>query len=152
MINGAHVIIYSKKPDLDRAFLEDVLALSHVDAGGGWLVFALPPSEVAVHPGKTNGVHELYLTCDDVKSFIGEVGKHGIRCSPVQEQRWGLLTTLTLPGGGKLGVYEPRHARPNVRSSSAKRSRAGVPKQASKQAPKKSAPKRARRAAKAARP
>jgi hypothetical protein len=152
MINGAHVIVYSKNPDLDRPFLQDVLGLSHVDVGGGWLIFALPPSEVAVHPGKKNGVHELYLMCDDVNAFIDAVGKHGLRCTPVTDQRWGLLTTLTLPGGGKLGVYEPRHARPSVKSNGSKPPRTkAAPKHASKQAPIKAAPKQARRAVKAAR-
>ncbi len=147
MINGAHVIVYSKNPDLDRAFLKDVLGLSHVDVGGGWLIFALPPSEMAVHPGK-NGAQELYFTCDDVNAFVEEVGKHGLRCAPVTEQRWGLLTTLTLPGGGKLGVYEPRHARPSVKARGAKSARG---KTAPAKAPKKSAPKTAKRALKAAR-
>lgn len=130
MINGAHVIVYSKNPELDRAFLQEVLGLSHVDVGGGWLIFGLPPAEVAVHPSKKNGVQELYLMCDDVNAFVDEVGKHGIRCAAVQDQGWGLLTTLTLPGGGKLGVYEPRHARPNVHGSAngsrAKTSRANA--------------------------
>lgn len=114
MINGAHSIIYSKNPEADRAFLRDVLKLPNVDAGGGWLIFALPPAEVAVHPSETNSVHELYLMCDDVKQFVAAMQEHGVTCSPVQEQGWGLLTNLTLPGGGTLGVYQPRHQRPAV--------------------------------------
>jgi hypothetical protein len=147
MINGAHVIVYSKKPDLDRAFLQDVLGLSHVDAGGGWLVFALPPSEVAVHPGPKSGVHELYFMCDDVNEFVAEVAKRGVRCGAVTEQRWGLLTTLTLPGGGKLGVYEPRHARPSLTAGKPKLARKRTPRKAPKKAP----PKSAKRAVKSTR-
>lgn len=112
MINGAHVIIYSENPEADRAFLRDVLGLTHVDVGGGWLIFGLPPSEVAVHPSEKNNIHELYLMCEDVKAFAAAMKKHNLECSPVQDQGWGLITSLTLPGGGKLGVYEPRHARP----------------------------------------
>jgi catechol 2,3-dioxygenase-like lactoylglutathione lyase family enzyme len=112
MINGAHSIIYSTDADADRAFLRDVLGFGSVDVGGGWLIFGLPPAEVAVHPSERNGVHELYFMCDDVEAFVAEMQAHGIACDPVQNQGWGLLTQLTLPGGGKLGVYQPRHARP----------------------------------------
>ncbi len=112
MIVGAHSIIYSLKPEADRAFLRDVLGLPHVDVGDGWLIFGLPPAEVAVHPAEENDVHELYLMCADVQAFVAAVAKRGITCSDVQNQGWGLLTRLTLPGGGKLGVYQPRHARP----------------------------------------
>ena len=112
MLSGAHSIIYSKNADADRAFLKDVLALPSVDVGGGWLIFGLPPSEVAVHPSDGNDRHEFYLMCDDVKAFVGDMAKHGARCGPIQDQGWGMLTQLTLPGGGTLGVYQPRHARP----------------------------------------
>lgn len=112
MINGAHVIIYSKDADADRAFLRDVLKLSHVDVGHGWLIFALPPSEVAVHPAEENGQQELYLMCESLDAFIAKISKHGVACSDPQNLGWGMLTQITLPGGGKLGVYEPRHARP----------------------------------------
>lgn len=112
MIIGAHSIIYSAAPDADRAFFRDILKLTTVDVGGGWLIFGLPPSEVAVHPADTNGRHEFYLMCDDVEAFVAEMKKHSIACGPVQNQGWGLLTQLTLPGGGTLGVYQPRHARP----------------------------------------
>ena len=114
MITGAHSIIYSVDPDADRAFLRDVLGLTHVDVGGGWLIFGLPPAEVAVHPSDSNDVHEFYLMCDDVAAFVTEMQAHGIACAPVQDQGWGLLTRLTLPGGGRLGVYQPRHARPET--------------------------------------
>ena len=116
MINGAHLIIYSTNPEADRAFLRDVLKLTNVDIGGGWLIFGLPPSEVAVHPAEKNSVHELYLMCDDVEGLIAEMTRHGIVTGQVQDEGWGLLTQLTLPGGGTLGVYQPRHARPEAMS------------------------------------
>ena len=138
MIVGAHVIINSKDQAADRAFLRDVLKLPHVDVGGGWLIFGLPPSEVAIHP--TEGVvsHELYLMCKDVGTFVEAMRGHSIACTPVREERWGLLTQLTLPGGGKLGVYEPRHARPKqARVTTARRP------QATKQSRRAQAPSRA---------
>ena len=112
MITGAHSIIYSKNPEADRAFFRDVLKLSSVDVGGGWLIFGLPPSEVAVHPSEKNDVHELYLMCEDVNRFVAAIEQSGLTCAPVQNQGWGLITKITLPGGGTLGVYEPRHQRP----------------------------------------
>jgi len=112
MIIGAHSIIYSRKPEADRAFLRDVLGLPHVDVHEGWLIFGLPPAEVAVHPSEENDVHEFYLMCDDVERFVATMKERDISCAPVQNQGWGLLTQVTLPGGGKLGVYQPRHARP----------------------------------------
>jgi hypothetical protein len=114
MITGAHSIIYSKKPEADRAFLRDILRLPNVDVGDGWLIFGLPPAEVAVHPSRKNDVHEFYLMCDNVEVFIAEMKKHKLSCSPAQNMGWGVLTQLTLPGGGKLGVYSPRHARPKA--------------------------------------
>jgi hypothetical protein len=112
MIIGAHSILYSTNAAADRAFLRDVLRFPNVDVGEGWLIFGLPPSEVAVHPSGENDLHELYLMCDDVHGFVADMKQHGIACDPVQGMGWGMLTHLTLPGGGKLGVYEPRHARP----------------------------------------
>jgi len=112
MIVGAHALIYSQDADRDRAFLRDVLGLPSVDAGGGWLIFGLPPSEVAVHPGDENDVHEFYLLTDDLAGFIEELRTHGIACAAPRVMSWGALTQVTLPGGGKLGVYQPRHARP----------------------------------------
>jgi hypothetical protein len=111
-INGAHAIIYSKNAEADRALLKDVFQFKHVDVGGGWLIFGLPPAEVAVHPSDENDVHELYLMTDDITEFAAEMKKRGIACTPVHSQPWGLLTHITLPGGGKLGVYAPTHARP----------------------------------------
>src|SRR5262245_29969352 len=112
MLTGAHSIIYSKKPEADRAFLRDVLGLPSVDVGEGWLIFGLPPSEVAVHPSEENDVHELYFIVDDVQAFAAEMGRRGIDCGAMQDMGWGILTQITLPGGGKIGVYQPRHARP----------------------------------------
>jgi hypothetical protein len=112
MITGAHAIIYSKNAEEDKNFFKSVLKLTNVDVGRGWLIFGLPPSEVAVHPGTDNTSHELYLMCDDIKKFIEEVGKHNISCSEPEDQGWGILSHMTLPGGGLLGVYQPRHQRP----------------------------------------
>jgi hypothetical protein len=131
MITGAHAMIYSKDAEADRAFLKDVLDLGHVDVGGGWLIFALPPSEVAVHPGKKSA-HELYFMCEDVNAFRSFLESKDITTSPVQDQGWGLVTSVTLPGGGELGVYEPRHARPSAGSKSV--AKAAAPKAASKRA------------------
>ena len=107
------MFLYSKDPEADRKFFRDTLEFPHVDAGHGWLIFALPPSEVAVHPAEENGRHELYLMCEDVKVFVAAMKKHNVGCGPVVNRGWGLLTRVMLPGGGKLGVYEPRHARPS---------------------------------------
>jgi hypothetical protein len=112
MITGAHSIIYSTNPEADRSFLRDVLKLPHVDVGHGWLIFGLPPAEVAIHPSDKNDVHEFYLMCDDVKVFVARMKQHNISCEEIQDQGWGVLTHVTLPGGGKIGVYQPRHARP----------------------------------------
>jgi hypothetical protein len=112
MIHGAHVIIYSKDAEADRAFFRDVLKYPFADAGHGWLIFALPPAEVAVHPAEEKGAHELYLMCDDVKAFVAEMKSKKVACSSVQEERWGSITKVTLPGGGTLGVYQPKHPSP----------------------------------------
>ncbi|CAM2070378.1 VOC domain-containing protein [Sulfidibacter corallicola] len=112
MISGTHVVVYSENPEADRAFFRDVLELPNVDVGGGWLIFGLPPSEVAVHPAEKNDTHELFLMCDDIEAVVARLAEREIACEPVQDQGWGLLTYLTLPGGGRLGVYQPRHERP----------------------------------------
>ncbi len=108
MIFGAHVIVYSKDAEADRAFLRDVLGFRHVDAGDGWLIFALPPAELAVHPAE-GARHELFFMCDDLAAEISALAKRGIRCSDVQEARWGSLTNIRLPGGGEVGLYQPKH-------------------------------------------
>jgi hypothetical protein len=123
LITGAHSIVYSKSADADRAFLRDVLGLPSVDVGEGWLIFGLPPAEVAVHPASKNDVHELYLMCDDVDAFVLSMEKRHVKCTPVQNLGWGLLTKLTLPGGGVLGVYQPRHARPKPMTVARKKTR-----------------------------
>jgi hypothetical protein len=112
VINGVHGVIFSRDAEADRAFFRDVLSLPTVDVGGGWLVFGLPPAELAVHPSSDSDRHELYLMCDDIEAFIAAMAERRIACDPVEEYPWGLLSNLTLPGGGKLGVYEPRHERP----------------------------------------
>jgi hypothetical protein len=114
MIIGAHSIIYSTNPEADRVFLRDVLGLPHVDVGEGWLIFGLPPAELAVHPSGENDVHEFYFMCDDVEAFVARMLAHEITCDPVQDQGYGLVTRVRLPGGGTLGVYQPRHARPKA--------------------------------------
>jgi catechol 2,3-dioxygenase-like lactoylglutathione lyase family enzyme len=109
MISGSHVIVYSRDAEADRAFFRDVLRLPSVDAGGGWLIFALPPAEVAVHPGEKNDVHELYLTCDDVRATMEKLMARGILCAEPTQEAWGLRTAIPLPGGGRIGLYQPQH-------------------------------------------
>jgi hypothetical protein len=117
IITGAHMLIYSTDAEADRAFLRDILRLTNVDAGDGWLIFGLPPAEVAVHPAEQDNSQELYLMVDDVEGLIAELQTHRVACDPVQDAGWGRLTYLRLPGGGKLGVYQPRHARPPATSA-----------------------------------
>src|ERR1700729_539908 len=106
MIFGAHIILYSKDATADRAFLRDILGLSSVDAGHGWLIFALPPAEAAVHPSEENGKHELYLMCDDLAAEIASLTGKGIQCSGIHDERWGSITQIRLPGGGAVGLYQ----------------------------------------------
>lgn len=113
MISGAHVIIYSNDADADRAFFRDVLQFPAVDAGGGWLIFALPPAEVAIHPAAESDTHELYLMCEDINATVRELNSSNVECTAVADEGWGLLTHVSLPGGGKLGLYEPRHQVPD---------------------------------------
>jgi catechol 2,3-dioxygenase-like lactoylglutathione lyase family enzyme len=109
MISGAHIIVYSKNAEADRTFFRDVLGFKSVDAGHGWLIFALPAAEGAFHPSEENGVHELYFLCDDLKSEMASLAKKNVKCSKVQEERWGSITKMQLPGGGKIGLYQPKH-------------------------------------------
>ena len=109
MISGAHVIVYSKNAEADRAFFRDVLGFKSVDAGHGWLIFALPPGEAAVHPSDDSGAHELYFMCDDLKAEMASLAKKGVKCSEVLEPRWGSITKMRLPGGGEVGLYQPKH-------------------------------------------
>ena len=109
MIFGAHVIVYSKDADADRAFFRDVLGFPSVDAGHGWLIFALPPAEAAIHPSEDTARHELYLMCDDLKAEMASLKKKGVVCSEVQEARWGSISKIRLPSGGEVGLYQPKH-------------------------------------------
>ena len=111
VITGSHVMVYSRDADADRAFFRDVLNYPHVDAGGGWLIFKLPTAEVAVHPVEGRESHALYLMCDDINATVTDLADHGVSCSPVSDEGWGLLTGMRIPGGGELGLYEPRHPR-----------------------------------------
>ena len=112
MINGAHVIVHSKDAEADRAFFRDTLGFASVDAGHGWLIFALPAAESALHPAEENNRHELYLMCDNLRAEMARLRARGAECAEVTEAPWGLLTRIRLPGGGEIGLYEPRHARP----------------------------------------
>ena len=109
MITGAHVVVYSKDPEADRAFFRDVLKFPSVDAGHGWLIFALPPAEAAFHPSEKNDLHELFFMCDDLKAAITSLKTKNVKCSEVEELRWGSLTKILLPGGGRIGLYQPKH-------------------------------------------
>ncbi len=110
MIRGAHIILYSTDAMADRLFIRDVLGFTGVDAGDGWLIFKLPPAEIAVHPTDGPEKHEFYLMCDDIEKTLADLSAKGVTISqPVSEQRWGLLASLKLPGGSDLSIYQPRH-------------------------------------------
>jgi catechol 2,3-dioxygenase-like lactoylglutathione lyase family enzyme len=108
MVFGAHLVLYSKDADADRRFLAKVLGLRSIDAGHGWLIFEMPPAEVAVHPAEAPGV-ELFLMCDDLTAEVEVLAARGVTCSPVEQARWGAITQITLPGGGTVGIYQPKH-------------------------------------------
>ncbi|MGX7678471.1 VOC family protein [Jatrophihabitans sp. DSM 45814] len=108
MIFGAHLVLYSEDADADRRFLAEVLGLRSIDAGQGWLVFEMPPAEAAVHPAETPGA-ELYLMCDDLTVEVESLAARGVSCPPVEEARWGSITKIALPGGGTIGLYQPKH-------------------------------------------
>jgi catechol 2,3-dioxygenase-like lactoylglutathione lyase family enzyme len=127
MINGAHVIIYTNDPEADRAFFRDVLQFPFVDAGRGWLIFAMPRTEAAFHeagvgaieshtsenpPSKNQDRHELSLMCDDIAATLKDLEAKNVKVSEVSEQRWGKLASFALPGGGRIGIYEPKHLSP----------------------------------------
>ena len=112
-LTGAHLMAFSTDAAATRAFLRDVLELDSVDAGGGWLIFALPPAELAAHPSESSGRHQLYLMCDDIEATRAELSSKGVEFTqPVSDEGWGLVTALSVPGGGELGLYEPRHPLP----------------------------------------
>jgi catechol 2,3-dioxygenase-like lactoylglutathione lyase family enzyme len=109
MINGTHVIVYSQDAEADRTFIRDVLGFGNVDAGGGWLIFKLPPAEVAVHPADGQASHELYLMCDDIEQTLAELSGKGVKVSPVTTLGWGSRAAITLPSGSELYLYQPRN-------------------------------------------
>jgi hypothetical protein len=109
LIHASHIVIYSQDAEADRIFFRDVLSTPPIDAGGGWLIFALPPAEVAFHPSAENNRHELYLMCDDLVATIKELEDRGVKCGESTEEQWGSATKIMLPGGGKIGLYQPRH-------------------------------------------
>ena|ERR1700676_3760152 len=116
MITGAHVLLYSPDPEADRAFFRDVLQFRSIDAGGGWLIFKLPPAEAALHPadsGSKPGQHllpaQFYLMCDDLQSLMKSLESKKVSCTPVAKERWGMRTTIKLPSGGEIGLYQPTH-------------------------------------------
>ena len=112
MITGAHVMIFSKDAEADRAFLRDIVQIPCIDSGGGWLIFKLPPGELGVHPGERNDHHEFYLICDDLDATIAGLSKKGVSTGEIMTAEWGRSTAVPLPGGGTIGVYEAWHARP----------------------------------------
>ncbi len=122
MLTGAHILIMSSNAAADSAFLRDVVSLPHVDAGEGFLIFGLPPAEVAMHEAEAGaaGKHELFLMCADIHEFVSEMAKHSVTCDPVAERGWGTVSAFTLPSGQKLGVYQSHHARPVAKKAAAK--------------------------------
>jgi catechol 2,3-dioxygenase-like lactoylglutathione lyase family enzyme len=113
MITGAHLVIFTTDAERDRAFFRDVLEFPSVDAGGGWLIFGLPPAELAAHPAEQGGQHELYLMCDDVHGTVAELKTKGVDVArPISDEGFELVTAIRLPGGGELGLYQPRHPSP----------------------------------------
>jgi len=117
MFKGVHLLLFSRNPESDRAFLRDVLEMPAIDAGEGWLIFRLPPAELGVHPGEPGVAHAdeslaacvVYLMCRDLKAEIAALAQKGVTCGPVQEAGWGVVTTIPLPSGARLGLYEPGH-------------------------------------------
>jgi catechol 2,3-dioxygenase-like lactoylglutathione lyase family enzyme len=134
MIIGAHIMLNSRDADADRAFLAEILGLSSVDAGGGFLIFGLPPAEIAMHEAEASDAHTLHLMCEDIDEFVAHMSAKGIASTPPANRGWGTMTEITLPGGGTLGVYQPHHARPKAKAVKAKpaRKKAAAPKKAAK--------------------
>ncbi|HUO91826.1 MAG TPA: hypothetical protein VMU22_02840 [Rhizomicrobium sp.] len=125
MIIGAHIMVQSRDESADKAFLTNILKLSSVDAGDGFLIFGLPPAEVAVHADERNDVHQLFLMCDDIKAFVTDMLRRGVSASEPMNRGWGTITQIVLPGGGTLGVYEPHHKRPAAKPVAAKKKAPG---------------------------
>lgn len=121
LISGAHTLIYSRDAEADRAFFRDVLELDSVDSGGGWLIFALPPAELAVHPTEEEDSHELYLLCEDIEATAKQLERRKVPITrPFDEQRWGRVTRITLPGGGRIGLYQPKHPLAHAKTGASK--------------------------------
>jgi catechol 2,3-dioxygenase-like lactoylglutathione lyase family enzyme len=127
MLIGSHVIIYAKDAERTRAFFRDTLGFANVDAGEGWLIFALPPAELGVHPDPTGGRHQLFLMCDDVEKTKAELTRKGVTFTqPVTDQGWGIVTAFELPGAGEFWIYQPKHpmaCRPAAKSTSSSKRR-----------------------------
>lgn len=119
MITGTHILFYSTNADADRAFLRDVLGFRNIDVGGGWLIFAMPPAEAAVHPGDESTALRhaersllgsiVYFMCDDVHEMLRSLEAKNVKCAPLKQERWGIQTAITLPSGGQIGLYQPAH-------------------------------------------
>lgn len=138
MIMGIHALVYAKNAEKARAFFRDVLEFPFVDAHEGWLIFALPPAELGVHPTDGENSHELHLMCDDVKATVAALAAKGVKCKPIQDQGYGLVTSLTVPGAGPIGLYEPRHPMAIGKKKKA------APRPATRKAPARAAAKKAR--------
>lgn len=153
MIIGAHIMVQSTNDEADKAFLSNVLKLSSVDAGGGFLIFGVPPAEIALHSSDKNGAHELFLMCEDIEDFIAMMRERDIAYTAPRNQGWGTLTQITLPGGGTLGVYQPHHKRPKPvsgkppakKKASKKAATKAVARKSTKKAPKKTAKRKTRK-------
>ena len=109
MISGIHAILYAQNAEKARAFFRDVLEFPYIEAHDGWLIFALPPAELGIHPTDGESEHELYLMCENLEQTIAVLEKKGVACSEIQDSGWGLLTSVAIPGAGKMGLYQPRH-------------------------------------------
>jgi len=127
MLTGAHVVIYTKDAEADRAFFRDILGFRSVDAGHGWLIFALPAAEAAFHPAEENDKHEMYFVCDDLRALMASLAKKSVRFGEVSEEQWGTRTRMMLPGGGEVGLYQPKHP---VTFQPAKKRKVGTPEKA----------------------
>jgi hypothetical protein len=149
MIIGAHIMLQSRDDKADQSFLKEVMKLGSVDAGEGFFIYGLPPAELAVHESDKNDVHEILLMCDDIEAFAADMKTRGIDCTPPANRGWGTLAQITLPGGGKLGVYQPHHKRPKAAAAAAKKTKKKSPARKSvKKAAKKAAKTVAKKAAK----
>ena len=121
LISGVHALIYSHDAEADRAFFRDVLGLDSVDSGGGWLIFALPPAELAIHPTEDDDDHEIILLCEDIEATTTELERRRVPLTrPFAEERWGRVTRITLPGGGRIGLYQPKHPLAHVKADGSK--------------------------------